>query len=57
MKTKKPLKCEFVICDTEKTMRPEEVVRGIFGIGIQQLIKDIQLNKDGKYDALYNTTA
>lgn len=57
MKAREPLKCEFVICDTEKTMEPEEIVRGIFGISIQQLIKDIQLNKDGKYDALYITPA
>ena len=30
MKVKEPLKCEFVVCDTEKTIGPEEIVRGIF---------------------------
>lgn len=47
------IKGTFIINDTSQKKTPDEVVRGILGISVTQLIKDIQINKDGRYDSLY----
>lgn len=31
----------------------DKFCRGIFGFGLDQLIEEVLVNKDGKYDALY----
>lgn len=49
----KGIKGTVIINDIEHRKTPDEVVRGILGISVKQLIKDIQVNKDGRYDSLY----
>ncbi len=49
----KGIKGTVIINDIERRKTPDEVVRGILGISVKQLIKDIQVNKDGRYDSLY----
>ncbi|MEA5083272.1 MAG: hypothetical protein VB018_03865 [Lachnospiraceae bacterium] len=39
--------------DETKTVSTENVVFGLFGCSLQQLIYEIQTNKGGKYSALY----
>lgn len=47
------IKGTVIINDIDRRKTPDEVARGIFGISVKQLIKDIQINKDGRYDSLY----
>lgn len=53
MGREKGIKGTVIINDIERRKTPDEVVRGILGISVKQLIKDIQVNKDGRYDSLY----
>lgn len=42
-----------VIIHKDVPATPDDIVRGIFGISLNQLVKDIQTNADGRYDSLY----
>lgn len=43
----------FVIDKNAKPWTPEVAVRAVFGMSIDDLIKDIRENRGGKYDDLY----
>lgn len=45
----------FIVNPPKTKPTPDSITRGIFGISVEQLIKEIQTNKDGKYDCLYVT--
>lgn len=43
-----------VIIDKEAVpLTPDTLVRALFGMPIDRLVKDIRENRDGKYDCLY----
>lgn len=42
-----------VIIHKDVTTSPDDIVRGIFGISLNQLVQDIQTNANGQYDSLY----
>lgn len=44
-------KINIVFNPTEKTN--EQIVRSIFGMGMNALVQDILQNKNGKYDLVY----
>lgn len=43
----------FVIDKDAKPWTPETAARAVFGMSLEELIKDIQENRGGKYDSLY----
>jgi predicted ATP-grasp superfamily ATP-dependent carboligase len=43
----------FVIDKNARQWTPEVAVHAVFGMSLKNLIKDIQENRDGKYDSLY----
>lgn len=46
-------KGRIVFCTLPGEATPDGVTRGVFGKGVEQLIREIQLNQGGKYDFLY----
>lgn len=42
-----------VVVDENKVITKEQLIFGLFGISLDQLIEDIYANKDGKYDDVY----
>ena len=42
-----------VVFEGSGPQSPEEIVRGIFGISLNELIRRIQINENGQYDSLY----
>ncbi|MBW7572422.1 hypothetical protein [Caproiciproducens faecalis] len=43
----------FVINKEAKSWTPEVAARAVFGMSLEDLIKDIRENRGGKYDDLY----
>jgi hypothetical protein len=43
----------FVIDKDAKPWTPEVAARAVFGMSLNDLIKDIRKNRNGKYDNLY----
>lgn len=43
----------FVIDKDAKPWTPEVAARAVFGMSLEDLIKDIRENRGGKYDDLY----
>lgn len=46
-----------IINTPDRPLSPDEIVRGIFGVSLDALVKEIVINQDGKYDCLYSQTA
>lgn len=47
-------KFKFKINRPASDLSPDEICKSIMGKSIAQLVKDIQINKDGKYDCLFS---
>jgi len=43
----------FVIDKNAKPFTPDVAARAVFGMSLDDLIKDIRENRGGKYDSLY----
>lgn len=46
-------KGEIIIDKDAKPFTPEVAVRCVFGISLQEIVKEIRENRGGKYDGLY----
>ena len=54
MKTEQRAIGRISISDTPRPITPNELVHALFGVRtVEELIKDIQVNKDGKYKELF----
>ncbi len=54
MKTERMAIGRISISDTARPITPNELVHALFGVRtVEELIKDIQVNKDGKYKELF----
>ena len=47
------IRATFVIADNAQPWTPEVAARAVFGMSLSDLIRDIQVNRNGKYDNLY----
>ena len=43
---------QFLV-DKNRNITPQQIVVGVMGISLEQLINDIRENRDGRYDCLY----
>ena len=43
---------EFVVAK-DRRMTPQQIVRGVMGISLEQLINAIRENRDGQFDCLF----
>lgn len=43
---------EFIVAEDRK-LTPQQVVMGVMGISLEQLINEIRENRDGRFDCLY----
>lgn len=54
MKTERMAIGRISISDTARPITPNELVHALFGVRtVEELIKDIKVNKDGKYKELF----
>ncbi len=44
---------EVVYVPIDRPVSHNDIVEGVFGISLEQLINDIRENRDGKYDSLF----
>jgi len=50
---KPDIRVTFAIADNAKPWTPEIAARAVFGMSLVDLIRDIQVNHNGKYNSLY----
>lgn len=53
MKNKPKLRAEMVISPNAKPFTAELAAQAFFGMSLENLVREIKENKDGKYDRIY----
>lgn len=46
-------KNKFIVDESSIPKTPEQIVQAIFGMNLNQLVQEIIINKDSKYDKAY----
>lgn len=49
-----PIKGNIRISPDAEPLTADRLIRALFGMPLDQLVKDIQENREGKYDGLYS---
>lgn len=50
-----PIKGDIRVSPDAEPLTADRLIRALFGMPLDQLVKDIQENREGKYDGLYKS--